>query len=145
MGSPNTISFLGLSELHACSTHGLTSRTCWRALFLVSGHLVNFLPPTLPKPPKTSWRCPQTPGDVPWGRPLNFGTSPGLCDVMNTNWGVGSFVNKTCRHQLSWITVTSYDVMKRLFSRLHYESKASHGQYSLVERHHCGTKMNDVV
>ena len=24
-----------------------------------------------------------------------------LCDVMNTNWGVGSFANKTCRHQLS--------------------------------------------
>ena len=57
--------------------------------FFFSGHSVNFLPQTSPKF-----------GDVPkiWGRPLGgfFGG-----DVMNTNWGVGSFVNKTCRHQLS--------------------------------------------
>ena len=98
-----------------------------------SGHSVNFLPQTSPK----CWDVPKI-----WGRPLGRGY---LCEVMNTNWGVGSFVNKTCRHQLSWITVTSYDVMKRLFSRIHYESKASHGQYLPVERHHCATKMNHFV
>ena len=145
-GSPITISFLGFSELHACSTHGTHlggnfEITCWRALFF-SGHSVNFLPRTSPKlgdVPKIRGRPLGTSpklGDVPRGRPLNLGTSLGLCDVMNTNWGVGSFVNKTCRHQLSevgsfvnktcrhqlsWITVTSYDVMKRLFSRIHYE------------------------
>ena len=95
---------------------------CWRALFLVPGHLVNFLltfsrgpnlpkrpqtSPNIPKHPQTSPNIPKRPQRSP-NIPKHPQTSPGevfsggyQCDVMNTNWGVESFANKTCRHQLS--------------------------------------------